>query len=95
MPFHDVGPELSLRVREALVIGEAREKIRSAWSLFTACHPAESLAECVQETRRKANPGDVVLLSPACASFDMFANYQARGDAFRHLVLQAAKESAG
>ena len=95
MHFHDAGPELSRRVKEALLVGEARDKIRSAWSLFTACHPVASLAECMEETRRKANPGDVVLLSPACASFDMFENYQARGDAFRHLVLQIAKETAG
>jgi UDP-N-acetylmuramoylalanine--D-glutamate ligase len=95
MHFHDAGPELSRRVKEALLMGEARDKIRAAWSLFTACHPVASLAECMEETRRKANPGDVVLLSPACASFDMFENYQARGDAFRHLVLQIAKETAG
>ena len=95
MHFHDAGPELSRRVKEALLMGEARDKIRVAWSLFTACHLVASLAECMEETRRKANPGDVVLLSPACASFDMFENYQARGDAFRHLVLQIAKETAG
>jgi len=95
MHFHDAGPELSRRVKEALIIGEARDKIQAAWSLFTPCHPVASLAECVEVARRKANPGDVVLLSPACASFDMFENYQARGDAFRHLVLQIANEAVG
>jgi UDP-N-acetylmuramoylalanine--D-glutamate ligase len=95
MHFHDAGPELLCRVKEALLIGEASDKIRAAWSLFTACHLVASLAECVKVARRKANPGDVILLSPACASFDMFENYQARGDAFRHLVLQIAKETAG
>ncbi|MBR90339.1 MAG: UDP-N-acetylmuramoyl-L-alanine--D-glutamate ligase [Verrucomicrobiales bacterium] len=95
MHFHDAGPELSRRVKEAFLIGEARDKIRAAWSLFTACQSVETLAGCLRLTRRKANPGDVVLLSPACASFDMFENYQARGNAFRQLVLQAAKESVG
>lgn len=87
MHFHDAGPELSKRVKEALLIGEAKKKIHAAWGLFTTCTSVDSLAECVSVARRKASPGDVVLLSPACASFDMFENYQARGDAFRELVL--------
>ena len=94
MHFHDAGPALSSRVREALLIGEASDKIRSAWSLFTTCTPVQTLADCVAVTRRKANPGDVVLLSPACASFDMFENYQARGDAFRALVMEQGENSA-
>jgi UDP-N-acetylmuramoylalanine--D-glutamate ligase len=42
--------------------------------------------DAVGQASRLAQPGDVVLLSPACASFDMFTNYEARGDAFRDAV---------
>ncbi|MGH2499232.1 MAG: UDP-N-acetylmuramoyl-L-alanine--D-glutamate ligase, partial [Candidatus Limnocylindria bacterium] len=45
-----------------------------------------SLEEAVAAARRLALPGDVVLLSPACASFDMFASFEERGDRFRALV---------
>lgn len=47
---------------------------------------AESLAEAVEQARRLAQPGDRVVLSPACASFDMFRDYNDRGDQFRVLV---------
>jgi UDP-N-acetylmuramoylalanine--D-glutamate ligase len=49
-------------------------------------HLDETLERAVAHARELAQPGDVVLLSPACASFDQFANYEARGDAFRELV---------
>ncbi len=45
-----------------------------------------SLLEAVQQCRSTARPGDVVLLSPACASFDMFKNYEDRGHQFVHIV---------
>jgi UDP-N-acetylmuramoylalanine--D-glutamate ligase len=46
----------------------------------------DSLAAAVRDAAAHARPGDVVLLSPACASFDMFANYAERGRAFKSLV---------
>jgi UDP-N-acetylmuramoylalanine--D-glutamate ligase len=49
-------------------------------------HLDETLERAVEHARELAQPGDVVLLSPACASFDQFANFEARGDAFRALV---------
>jgi len=45
-----------------------------------------SLEEAVSIAEKKANSGDAVLLSPACASFDMFSNYEERGEAFIHHV---------
>jgi len=45
------------------------------------------MEEAIQYARVFAEPGDVVLLSPACASFDMFENYEDRGDTFRRLVM--------
>jgi UDP-N-acetylmuramoylalanine--D-glutamate ligase len=84
--YHDIGPLLSQRAKGAFLIGETREKIRAAWSLFTPCTLADSLLEAVAAAARHAVAGDVVLLSPACSSFDQFQNYQHRGDVFRQAV---------
>ena len=86
LEFHDIGPLLARRVKKAFLIGEMREKIRAAWSLFTPCVLVESLLEAVAAASEHAVAGDVVLLSPACSSFDMFRNYQHRGDVFRDAV---------
>ncbi|HYG36932.1 MAG TPA: cyanophycin synthetase, partial [Clostridia bacterium] len=86
LDFHAVAPTLSKRVKGAFLIGEASEKIRSAWSLFTPCMASGSLLEAVAEAARKAVSGDVVLLSPACSSFDQFRNYQHRGEVFCEAV---------
>lgn len=84
--YHDVGPLLSQRVKGAYLIGETREKLRAAWSLFTPCTLADSLLEAVRSAARDAVSGDVVLLSPACSSFDQFQNYKHRGEVFRQAV---------
>ncbi|MDX1815239.1 MAG: UDP-N-acetylmuramoyl-L-alanine--D-glutamate ligase, partial [Thermodesulfobacteriota bacterium] len=47
---------------------------------------ADSLEEAVRAAAANAQPGDVVVLSPACSSFDMFRNFEERGDAFREAV---------
>jgi UDP-N-acetylmuramoylalanine--D-glutamate ligase len=91
--YHYVGPLISQRVKGALLIGEAREKIRAAWSLFTPCTVANSLLEAVIIAAKNAVPGDVILLSPACPSFDQFRNYQHRGDVFREAVNQLAAKA--
>jgi len=95
--FYEIGPLLSQRVKGAFLIGETREKIRAAWSLFTPCTLADSLIEAVSEAVHHAAAGDVVLLSPACSSFDQFRNYQHRGEVFREAVLDLrnAADSAG
>jgi UDP-N-acetylmuramoylalanine--D-glutamate ligase len=84
--FHTLSPLISKRVRGAFLIGEAREKIRSAWSLFTPCTLMDSLLEAVTEAAKNATSGDVILLSPACSSFDQFQNYQQRGERFCQIV---------
>lgn len=90
--FHELGPLLARRVKGALLLGETREKIRAAWGLFTPCTLADSLLEAVAEAARQAVPGDVILLSPACSSFDQFQNYQHRGEVFRQAVRDLAAQ---
>ncbi len=86
LEYHDAGPLISRKVKHAFLIGEAREKLRAAWSLFTSCTVLDSLVEAVSEAAKKAVSGDVVLLSPACSSFDQFQSYQERGELFCRTV---------
>ena len=88
LDYHDLGPVLSRRVKGAFLFGETAEKIRAAWGLFTPCSVVASLLEAVPAAAHGAVAGDVVLLSPACASFDQFRNYQHRGEVFRQAVKQ-------
>jgi UDP-N-acetylmuramoylalanine--D-glutamate ligase len=91
--YHDIGPLLARRVKHAYLLGETRERIRAAWSLFTPCTLVNSLHEAVNKAADMAEPGDVVLLSPACSSFDMFQNYQHRGEVFRQAVQEMGQTS--
>lgn len=75
------------KVKTLLLIGEAKEKMAAAWQKATRTEFADSLEEAVNLAAKLAAPGDVVLLSPACSSFDMFTGYVARGNAFRAAVL--------
>jgi UDP-N-acetylmuramoylalanine--D-glutamate ligase len=75
----------------AYLIGEAAAEIAAA--LDDAGRPytrTGDLAAAVEDAARSASPGDVVLLSPACASFDQFEDFEDRGEAFRRLVLELA-----
>ncbi len=81
-------PLVAEKVRALVAIGESADKLlRELGSLVPHAVKAQSMEEAIQYARVFAEPGDVVLLSPACASFDMFENYEERGDTFRRLVL--------
>jgi UDP-N-acetylmuramoylalanine--D-glutamate ligase len=95
LEFHDIGPLLSKRVKQAFLIGAAGEKIRSAWSLFTSCKICGSLIEAVTEAAKNASSGDVVLFSPACSSLDQFKNYQQRGEEFCRIVKSISRGANG
>ena len=91
LDFHDIGPLLARRVKGAFLLGESREKLRAAWSLFTPCTLVESLLEAVSKAAERAEAEDYVLLSPACSSLDMFQSYQHRGELFREAVQQVVR----
>jgi UDP-N-acetylmuramoylalanine--D-glutamate ligase len=78
-------------VKEIILLGEAREKIAKALQDGIPMKTASSLKEAVELGFASASPGEIVLLAPACTSFDMFANYEERGRVFKQEVL-AMKE---
>ncbi len=79
----------------ALLIGAAAEKIEQQIVGSVAIERASTLEHAVETASRTARPGDVVLLAPACASFDQFENYEHRGRAFKDLVRQLGSRAMG
>ena len=73
-------------VRSAYAIGEAAELFERLLSPFVPVKNCHELAQAVREAAEDAEAGDTVLLSPACASFDQFRDFEDRGDQFRELV---------
>lgn len=73
-------------VRAMVAIGESAEKVRTAFTGVVPLAVAGSMDEAIRSARGMAQRGDVVLLSPACASFDWFENYEHRGRVFKELV---------
>lgn len=92
--FDELVADSAKRLRGAVLIGRDRALIREALARHAPEVPVVDLdrtdtgamLQAVQEAKRLARPGDTVLLAPACASMDMFANYNKRGDAFAQAV---------
>jgi UDP-N-acetylmuramoylalanine--D-glutamate ligase len=84
--FAELREAVASRARAVVLIGRDAPLIESALAGTVPLCRARDLREAVQLSRELARPGDVVLLSPACASFDMFRNYEHRGEVFRATV---------
>ena len=78
---------LRQRVKSVYTIGAAAEKIQSQIKSATSIVASGTMDAAVKQAAAAAQPGDVVLLAPACASFDQFQNYEHRGRVFKDLVL--------
>jgi UDP-N-acetylmuramoylalanine--D-glutamate ligase len=73
-------------LRAAVIIGEDADEIESAFDSLTPIVRAKDLRAAVDRAAALAETGDTVLLAPACASFDMYPDYQARGEHFTQIV---------
>jgi UDP-N-acetylmuramoylalanine--D-glutamate ligase len=84
--FRSLRDLISRKVRCAVLIGAARPIMKEAWRGTVEMVEVESFDEACRLSIAKARRGDTVLLSPACASFDMFKNYQERGKLFKEKI---------
>jgi UDP-N-acetylmuramoylalanine--D-glutamate ligase len=84
--FSELAPALSAYVRTLVLIGRDAPGIARAVGGSVETVMANDLVDAVRQCRVHARPGDRVLLSPACASFDMFRNYLDRGEQFMQAV---------
>ncbi|HEY6939447.1 MAG TPA: UDP-N-acetylmuramoyl-L-alanine--D-glutamate ligase, partial [Terriglobales bacterium] len=88
-------PLLKERARRVYTIGAAAEKIESHLGGIVEVVRTGTLDAAVKRAAASAESGDVVLLAPACASFDQFENYEHRGRVFKQTVQALAEQAAG
>jgi UDP-N-acetylmuramoylalanine--D-glutamate ligase len=94
LDFTRLRPLLPGAVKAAVLVGEATAKIESAWRGAADMERADTLDHAVARAYELARPRGVVLLSPGCASFDMFQNFEERGRKFREAVARLAARLA-
>lgn len=86
--YSQIKEEVTNRVKKIFAIGSSAEKINKYFQNITDVEIAETLEDAVNKGLQEASSGECVLLSPACASFDMFKNYEDRGNRFKKIVNQ-------
>jgi UDP-N-acetylmuramoylalanine--D-glutamate ligase len=82
-------------VKALVLMGETRDRLYRVWDGLAPAYLARDMADAVAQAFRLAAPGEVVLLSPACASFDMFKDYAQRGEAFQRIVGELKDAATG
>ena len=84
--FHSLKSVVRNHVKHLILIGESAEKIYGILSEVADAEFADSMGDAVKKAFEASAPGDVILLAPGCASFDMYSNYKERGEDFRRAV---------
>ncbi len=84
--YTELTPYIRERVKAVYTIGSAAQKIEAQLRGVVPVHSSGTLAKAVQDAAGAAQPGEIVLLAPACSSFDQFENYEHRGRVFKELV---------
>jgi UDP-N-acetylmuramoylalanine--D-glutamate ligase len=92
LDYGELGAAIAARCRAAILIGETAGELERAIGAGPTVERAATMDEAVRRAAAIARDGEVVLLSPAAASFDMFADYAARGEAFRAAVTAVTEE---
>jgi UDP-N-acetylmuramoylalanine--D-glutamate ligase len=88
-PYSSLAEELRRTVRTVIAYGEAGELVeKDLHGIVPVVRLGSSFDEVIAEARKQARPGDAVLLSPACSSYDMFDNYEERGKVFKTMVAE-------
>jgi UDP-N-acetylmuramoylalanine--D-glutamate ligase len=94
--YNMIKEQVQKKVKALICLGKDNEKLKKFFvGIVPTIHETQSVQDLVRMALREAQKGDVVLLSPACASFDLFKNYEDRGDQFRRAVLDLKKELEG
>lgn len=88
--FSELDELLKKQVRAAILIGKASDRMAEAWESIIPIHKVHALEDAVYTAMELAEKGDIVLLSPACSSFDMFKDYEDRGNQFKNIVRNLA-----
>ncbi|MBI3185528.1 MAG: UDP-N-acetylmuramoyl-L-alanine--D-glutamate ligase [Myxococcales bacterium] len=87
-PYSPMVEESRGKVLGVLTVGQDAPAIEAAYRGVAPCHGCGTIDSAVRRARELARAGDVVLLSPACASYDQFRNFEHRGDTFKRLVME-------
>jgi UDP-N-acetylmuramoylalanine--D-glutamate ligase len=91
--YNIIMQQVKAKVRTLICLGKENDKLKKAFGdVIATVRETQSVHELVRIALTEAQKGDVVLLSPACASFDLFKNYEDRGDQFRKAVLELKQE---
>jgi UDP-N-acetylmuramoylalanine--D-glutamate ligase len=94
--YNLIKDEVSKKVKSLICLGKDNEKLKTFFGgVVPEIKETQTVKELVRLAQQSAKAGDVVLLSPACASFDLFRNYEDRGDQFRAAVLELKEEMVG
>lgn len=90
--YNLIKEQVATKVKTLICLGKDNTKLKEFFSPIVDVKETQSVKDLVRMALKSASEGDVVLLSPACASFDLFKNYEDRGDQFRAAVLELKKE---
>jgi UDP-N-acetylmuramoylalanine--D-glutamate ligase len=94
--YNLIKEDVKKKVKALICLGKDNEKLKKAFgSIVPKIQETQSVKELVRMALNAADKGDIVLLSPACASFDLFKNYEDRGNQFRDAVRELKKEFEG
>jgi len=89
--FSELQDLVKRHVKTLILIGEAKDKIKAALGDLVPTYDSETLEDAVRLGFSKAAPGDTILLSPGCASFDMFKDYEHRGQVFKASIMELSQ----